>query len=149
FAIHPQNEIEFARILARMIKSRYPISPTDHTISKAIYLDDPDGITVEITLETPERFSHYELSGRRFSAIDINGESRSASAPLDVEALLKVAPMDQLQTSLPIGTTIGHMHLHVGDLLASSDFYIKLGFEDNYSAPEIQFEAATFDWTGS
>lgn len=139
FAIHPQNETEFARILARMINSRYPISPTDHTISKAIYLDDPDGITVEITLETPERFSHYELNSRMFSAIAKDGTSRSASAPLDVESLLKIAPIEQLQNPLPIGTIIGHMHLHVGDLEASYDFYTKLGFEEHYSASQIQF----------
>ncbi|AWW32810.1 hypothetical protein DN752_23175 [Echinicola strongylocentroti] len=139
FAIHPQTETEFARILARMIESRYLIAPTDHTISKAIYLDDPDGITVEITLETPERFSHYELNGRMFSAIAKDGTAKSASAPLDVESLLKIAPMDNLQNPLAVGTVIGHMHLYVGNLNASYDFYSKLGFEEHYLASEIQF----------
>lgn len=139
FAIHPQTEVEFARILARMMKSGYPISPTDHTISKAIYLDDPDGITVEITLETPERFSHYELNGGAFLAISTDGTAKRASAPLDVESLLKTAPIDELEEQLPNGTVIGHMHLYVGDIKAAYDFYSKLGFEEHYMASEIQF----------
>ena len=59
-AIHPATEGEFARVLARLIAKRYPISPTDHTMSKAIYMTDPDGITVEITLETPERLERLD-----------------------------------------------------------------------------------------
>lgn len=139
FGIHLQTEIEFARILARMIENRIPISPTDHTLSKALYLEDPDGFTVEITLETPERFSHYESNGRMFSAIAKDGTSKNASAPLDVESLLKIAPMDDLQKPLPVGTVIGHLHLHVGDLKASYEFYTKLGYEEHFLASEIQF----------
>ena len=59
-AINPATEGEFARVLARLIAKRYPISPTDHTMSKAIYMTDPDGITVEITLETPERLERLD-----------------------------------------------------------------------------------------
>ena len=69
-AIHPSNEGEFARVLARLIAKRYPISPTEHTMSKAIYMEDPDGITVEITLETPERLERLDFSNGAPKAID-------------------------------------------------------------------------------
>jgi catechol 2,3-dioxygenase len=68
-AIHPSTEGEFARVLARLIAKRYPISPTDHTMSKAIYMEDPDGITVEITLETPERLERLDFGRGRPVAI--------------------------------------------------------------------------------
>ena len=52
-AIHLPTEREYARVLARLIASGHPIAPTDHVMSKAVYLDDPDGIGLELTLETP------------------------------------------------------------------------------------------------
>jgi catechol 2,3-dioxygenase len=53
--IHLPNEPEFARVLGRIAIRREPVAPTDHLMSKALYLNDPDGIGLELTLETPER----------------------------------------------------------------------------------------------
>jgi hypothetical protein len=91
-AIHLSNEGEFARVLARLLAKRHPISPTDHTMSKAIYMKDPDGITVEITLETPERLERPEIGNSGARAIDKDGTVRSPSAPLDVESVMKALP---------------------------------------------------------
>ncbi|MFK7906270.1 MAG: VOC family protein, partial [Chitinophagales bacterium] len=55
FAIHAPNAAEFASMVHRLNVNKYPYSPIDHTMSKSIYLDDPDGINIEFTLETPER----------------------------------------------------------------------------------------------
>ncbi|MFC4637669.1 VOC family protein [Deinococcus hohokamensis] len=135
-AIHPSNEVEFARVLARLITKRYPISPTDHTMSKAIYMEDPDGITVEVTLETPERLARLELSPRGPIAVDTDGTVRAASAALDVEAVLKVLPDHDLTRPLADDTKVGHVHLYVSDVEAAHRFYKGLGFLDNMYLPQ-------------
>lgn len=139
FAIHPQTEAEFARILARLLQSRYKISPTDHTISKAIYLDDPDGITVEITFETPWRFDRYESNGSGLTAIDVDGNRRNASDYLDQDIVFEQLPVDSINKPLPSDTVIGHLHLHVADLDEAFFYYRKLGFSEHYYIPSIQF----------
>ncbi len=141
-AVHPSNEGEFARVLARLIAKRYPISPTDHTMSKAIYMTDPDGITVEITLETPERLERVEFGNRGPVAVDKDGTVRSASAPLDVQSVLKALPDKDIDRALPDDTKVGHVHLYVSNLDAANQFYRNLGFlqnmyEPRYSAADL------------
>ena len=130
-ALHATNEIDFARILQRLIAKRYPISPTDHTMSKAIYLEDPDGITIEITLETPERFDRYEFGNGTLEVLDSEGNLNSAAAPLDVASLLSALPDNQIINSLAEDTKIGHMHLYVSNIESSIGFYQSLGFTPN------------------
>ena len=136
-AIHPATEGEFARVLARLIQKRYPISPTDHTMSKAIYMEDPDGITVEITLETPERLDRLDFSNGAPKAIDKDGTVRSPSAPLDVQAVLKALPDNDISRTLAADTYVGHMHLYVSNLQAANDFYLSLGFIQNMALPQL------------
>jgi catechol 2,3-dioxygenase len=136
-AIHPSTEGEFARVLARLIAKRYPISPTDHTMSKAIYMEDPDGITVEITLETPERLERLDFSKGAPKAIDKDGTVRSPSAPLDVQAVLKALPDNDINSPLAEDTKVGHMHLYVSNLEATNDFYLSLGFIQNMALPNL------------
>lgn len=138
-AIHPPNEGEFARILARLMAKRYPISPTDHTISKAIYMTDPDGITVEITLETPERFVRYEFKNGTLQALEPNGTLRNGVAPLDVESVLKALPDNQISLGLPDDTKVGHLHLYASNLEAEIQFYQNLGFLPNPYEPGFGF----------
>jgi catechol 2,3-dioxygenase len=136
-AIHPATEGEFARVLARLIARRYPISPTDHTMSKAIYMEDPDGITVEITLETPERLAQLDFSNGAPKAIDKDGTVRSPSAPLDVQSVLKALPDNDISRTLAADTYVGHMHLYVSNLQAANDFYLSLGFIQNMALPNL------------
>ncbi|MFC4455176.1 VOC family protein [Deinococcus sonorensis] len=135
-AIHPANEEEFARVLARLISKQYPIAPTDHTMSKALYMEDPDGITVEITLETPERLARLEFGPRGPVAIDTDGTVRAASAALDVAAVLKALPGHDLTRPLADDTKVGHVHLYVSDVEAAHRFYKGLGFLDNMYLPQ-------------
>ena len=134
-AIHPSNEGDFARVLARLIAKNYPISPTDHTMSKAIYMKDPDGITVEVTLETPERLARVEFGNKGPVAIDRDGTVRSATAPLDVESVLNALPGHDLEKALPDDTKVGHIHLYVANLDAANQFYENLGFVQNMYEP--------------
>jgi catechol 2,3-dioxygenase len=130
-AIHLPNEGEFARVLARLFDRRTFMSPTDHVFSKAIYLDDPDGIGLEFTLETPERLRSVRMTPTGPEVIDAAGQRRSGRDPLDVQEVLAALPDSDIDRPLPAGTTIGHMHLHVGDIDAGHRFYRDdLGFLD-------------------
>jgi catechol 2,3-dioxygenase len=122
-AIHLPNEGEFARVLARLFDRRTFMSPTDHVFSKAIYLDDPDGLGLEFTLETPERLRSVRMTPAGPEVIDASGRRRSGRDPLDVREVLSHLPDRDLDRPLPTGTNIGHMHLHVGDIAANRRFY--------------------------
>jgi catechol 2,3-dioxygenase len=128
-AIHLPDEAEFARVLARLFDRRTFMSPTDHVFSKAIYLDDPDGLGLEFTLETPERLRSMRITPSGPEVIDSEGRRRSGRDALDVREVLSHLPDRDLDRPLPVGARIGHMHLHVGDTAAGHRFYADdLGF---------------------
>jgi catechol 2,3-dioxygenase len=122
-AIHVPDDAAFATVLARLIIARMPQSPTDHVFSKATYLHDPDGIMLEVTLETPERFRSIEISPAGVVMYDANGQPRQATGALDVEAALAPLGDRDPMVALPPGTFVGHVHLHVPDLNAATAFY--------------------------
>ena len=122
-AIHLPNEGEFARVLARLFARGTSMSPTDHVFSKAIYLEDPDGLGLEFTLETPERLRSVRMTPAGPEVVDASGRRRSGRDPLDVREVLATLPDNDVDRPLPNGTTIGHMHLHVGDVDAGRRFY--------------------------
>lgn len=136
-AVHPPSEADFARILLRLIRVGWQISPTDHIMSKAIYLLDPDGITVEITLETPERLLEAHFDGDMPYVVRQDGTRSNGREPLDVRAVLEALPDDDTSLPVPAGTKIGHVHLYVGDLQAAYDFYKTFGFNQAVWAPRF------------
>lgn len=139
-AIHVPTEAEFARVLARIAAAGVPQAPTDHVFSKASYVADPDGIQVEITLETPERAGDVEVGPTSVTIRDSEGRLRGMTEPLDVREVLSHLPDRDLDRRLPIGTTIGHVHLHVADLEATRRFYTDvIGFEVHTFAPGLGF----------
>jgi catechol 2,3-dioxygenase len=139
-AIHLPNEMEFARVLARIAAARVPQAPTDHIFSKATYLSDPDGIQLELTLETPERAGEITVGPASVSIRDSDGRPRGMTEALDVREVLSHLRDDDLDRRLPIGTTVGHVHLHVADLEATRRFYTEaIGFEEHTFVPGIGF----------
>jgi catechol 2,3-dioxygenase len=90
---------------------------SDHLVSEAFYLQDPDNLGIEVYADRPR--NTWKRLGRQLMM---------ATDPLDVDALVRVS-RDQW-TGMPAGTTIGHVHLHVGDLATASAFYAAaLGFD--------------------
>jgi catechol 2,3-dioxygenase len=83
----------------------------DHLVSEALYLTDPDGLGIEVYADRPS-------SGWRVE----DGVLAMATDPLDLEDLARAAGT-QPWTGMPAGTHMGHIHLHVGDLVAAAAFY--------------------------
>src|SRR5450759_208274 len=91
-AIHLPDETEFARVLWRLIVSGYPQSPTDHTMSKSTYLNDPDGLGLELALETPERLGSWSKENGEPRLIDAEGRAHGISELLGVNEVLSHLP---------------------------------------------------------
>jgi catechol 2,3-dioxygenase len=135
-ALHLPDEREFARVLARLAAARYPQAPTDHIFSKATYLDDPDGIGLELTLETVGRMSEMRVRGEQIVLIDSDGRPRRPVEPLDTEEVFSHLGDADLDAPLPAATKVGHVHLHVADLEEANAFYRDgLGFEEHTFLP--------------
>jgi catechol 2,3-dioxygenase len=90
----------------------------DHLVSESFYLKDPDDLGIEVYADRPR--STWRRVGR---------ELMMATDPVDVGGLLEAAG-DVAWEGMPPGTTIGHVHLHVGDLEQAGAFYSEaLGFD--------------------
>jgi catechol 2,3-dioxygenase len=125
-------------MLKRFIDLRYPIVPTDHTFSKAIYLDDPDGINIEFTLETPERFRGVRPVGNRLAFIGTDGIERPGGYALDIEQVFRAYEVGSENEPAAKGTKVGHIHLYVRDLSKANEFYQSLGMETARWWPPMQ-----------
>ena len=131
-AIHLPDAVEFARVMVRIGQARVPQSPTDHIFSKATYLNDPDGILLELTLETPERYGSIEIQPGTVTFFDNEGRRRSPTEPLDVQDAIAPLAGGEVDLPLPTGTYVGHVHLHVPDLERSNAFYRDvIGFDEH------------------
>lgn len=137
-AVHAPTEPDFARILARMLRRRYRIGPTDHIMSKAIYLKDPDGIEVEITLETPERLHAVRVEGGRPVVVAVDGTEHDGVEALDIQSVLRTLPAGDSEAPVAAATKVGHIHLYTANLAAAHDFYRSLGFEEAHYWPELR-----------
>jgi len=124
-AVHLPDELALARFLARLLAARVPFSPTDHLVAKSLYLSDPDGLGLEVTLDTPERVkvARWAEDGREPELIDADGQRRSGLDPLDLEAILDTLPDDDVWQPVPTGTRLGHVQMSVPDFEEAYSFY--------------------------
>lgn len=91
---------------------------SDHVVSEAIYLADPEGNGIEIYADRP--VGHWRTA---------NGDIVLATRPLDAGDLLR-ATEGGVWTGFPVDGTVGHVHLRVGDTVAAERFYRDiLGFD--------------------
>jgi catechol 2,3-dioxygenase len=159
-AIHLPDAREFARIVTRLAQAGVPQSPTDHIFSKASYLHDPDGILLELTLETPERYGSISIGPGGVVLTDSEGRPRGGTEPLDLSAALVPLGGGDPQQPLPSGSYIGHVHLHVPDLDAAYRFYrdvvglqehtfmTPIGMADLSAGGRFPHRLAINDWHG-
>jgi catechol 2,3-dioxygenase len=100
------------QILRRMLIRRYPLGgASDHLVSEALYLSDPDGNGLEIYCDRPR--SEWRMDGQQVAM---------ATEALDLEGLLREADESSDAGIVP-GTVMGHVHLHVADLNRAEQFY--------------------------
>ena len=138
FAIHAPTEAEFASMINRLNVNRHPYSPVDHTASKSIYLDDPDGINVEFTLETPERLKRV-ITTRGIVMEGTDGVMRGPSERLDVNEILKSLTDKKVDKVLHSGTYLGHVHLYANNVVESNTFYKSMGYIEANYLPQYMF----------
>ncbi len=100
-----------ANWLGHIARTRTPIhGASDHLVSEAIYLADPEGNGIEVYADRPR-----DSWGR-----DANGIAM-ATEPLDLNGLLSEAEADW--RGVPDDTVVGHVHLQVGSLPEAEAFY--------------------------
>ncbi len=99
------------RFLGHAVRARIPLEGlSDHAVSEAIYLRDPDRHGIEIYADRPRE----QWEGRV-------GE-KLTTRPLDAASLLEEAG-DAEFDGLPDGTSVGHVHLRVRDVDEAVAFY--------------------------
>lgn len=120
FAVLVPDRAELARSIARLVRAGWRLTgASDHLVSEAIYLEDPEGNGIEIYRDRPRSEWRRE-----------NGELAMATLPLDLRSVMAELGDDDPGERVAAGTTIGHIHLNVADLDAAERFYAgELGFE--------------------
>ncbi|MFD1864820.1 VOC family protein [Planococcus chinensis] len=120
FAILLPDRKELGKMLLHLHNNGVGIGSSDHLVSEALYLSDPEGNGIEIYRDRePEEW-------------DWNGSQVvMAVDPVDAAGLVQAAEASgEVFQGLPAGTVMGHIHLHVSDLVKAKDFYVNgLGFE--------------------
>jgi catechol 2,3-dioxygenase len=120
FALLVPERADLARFLAHVARERVPlVGMSDHFVSEAIYLSDPDEHGIEVYWDRPREHWEGKVS------------ERMTTLPLDVADLLGVLddPRTEPFEALAGGTTMGHVHLRVAEIPATAAFYCDaLGF---------------------
>lgn len=111
FAILLPDRRALGRLIRHLGERRVQLGSADHLVSEAIYLYDPDGLGIEVYADRPR--SRWRMQA---------GELAMATDPLDIEGLLQAGGAEPWK-GMPAGTTIGHVHLSVGELQRARAFY--------------------------
>ncbi len=120
-AILMPNRRELAFALARLANARWPLDgASDHLVSEALYLSDPDGNGIEIYRDRPRE--QWPRSGEQLEM---------ATLPLDLDDIAaELAGAGEVPPRAPAGTRVGHVHLQVSELEETERFYSDiLGFD--------------------
>ena len=123
-AILVPSRLELARSLRRIADAGWRLSgASDHLVSEALYLRDPDGNGIEIYRDRPRADWPY----------DDRGAIQMATLRLDLSELLGELEREaepDLAPAVAAGTRIGHVHLQISELDAAERFYCDvLGFD--------------------
>ena len=118
FALLLPDRESLGRFARHLMGMGVPAGSADHFVSEAFYIQDPDNLGIEVYADRPR--SSWRRNGR---------ELVITTERIDMAGLLK-ASGDEPWAGIPSGTTMGHVHLHVGELDLSSTFYSEaLGFD--------------------
>ncbi|MCB9444425.1 MAG: VOC family protein [Ardenticatenaceae bacterium] len=121
FALLTPSRLELARTLQHLIQTETPIyGASDHAVSEALYLTDPDGHGIEIYRDRPR--AQWEFP---------NGRLKMVTEPFDADGVLgELNGRSQPYNGIHPDTIMGHVHLHVANIPDAELFYGQLlGFE--------------------
>jgi catechol 2,3-dioxygenase len=135
FALLFPTREELARVAMRLVASHTAIDgASDHGVSEAIYLPDPDGIGVELAADRAQA-QWADGAAEEFQ--------RGGPAPLDLHALLDTVAGEEPTALAGPGLKVGHVHLHVGSLDDGLRFYRDgIGFDVQMELPSALFVSA-------
>jgi catechol 2,3-dioxygenase len=111
FAILLPERAALGRLYGHLAEIGARAGASDHLVSEALYLRDPDGLGIEVYSDRPR--ATWRRQGR---------ELVMDTKALDAQDLMRAAK-NQRWAAMPAGTVIGHVHLHVGDLARAAAFY--------------------------
>lgn len=118
------NRKALGNALLHYLKEKAPlIGASDHGYSEALYLNDPEGNGIEVYYDKPQ------------SDWDIRADGGIVGVTLEMDAEAVIAAGDGTWTGFPIGTTVGHVHLKVGDLIQTEKFFTEalgLSLKNNF-----------------
>ena len=113
FALRYTTRDDLAHAYRRVVKAGYPVAgASDHGVSEAIYLSDPDGNGVELYADRPRSLWRWQ-----------NGQVAMVTTPLDLENLLAATAAKPATTAQLPHADLGHIHLHVKELAAAERFF--------------------------
>lgn len=116
--------------LARVRDHWHLRGASDHDVSEALYLTDPEGNGIEIYRDRP----------REAWPIGADGSVRMGTRPLDLQPLEAASAGI---SDVPPGTDVGHVHLEVSSLEVFRDVYVdRIGFEVQMAVPAAVFVSA-------
>jgi catechol 2,3-dioxygenase len=132
--LYPTREA-LAHAVQRLAVTRTQIDgASDHGVSEAIYLPDPDGNGIELYTDRPRDAWPAPGPGEKVGMF---------TRALDVQALLATVSGEAPARHAAPGLRMGHVHLHVGGLDAARAFYAdRLGFEVMVGMPSALFLSA-------
>src|SRR3954469_6460111 len=118
FAILLPDRASLGRFIAHLGEIGAYAGMSDHFVSEAVYLTDPDGLGIEVYADRPRDAWKYD-----------ERQLYMTTNPLDVDDLIRAAGGERWQ-GVPPGTVLGHVHLYVGDIDKAEAFYHQaLGFD--------------------
>ena len=118
---------DLGKAIKHFSKNNVRLGASDHLVSEALYLSDPDGNGIEIYRDRePEEWTWQ------------NGFVAMSTDPLDAIGIVEASGNEEWD-GLPAGTVMGHVHLHVANLPKTQAFYEALGFEVVTPYPQALF----------
>lgn len=133
FAIRVPNRRALAEVLRQIIITKAPEQGySDHGVSEALYLADPEGNGIEVYRDRPR--DQWLFEGDKLAMV---------TRPIDLQNLIDEIRGDNGRwAGMPDGTDMGHIHLHVADTDEAEAFYINLlGFDLMQRYPGASFLA--------
>lgn len=127
FALLLPTRADLGKAIKHFSKNDVRLGASDHLVSEALYLSDPDGNGIEIYRDREPEDWKWQ-----------NDFVAMSTDPLDARAIVEASGNEEWD-GLPEGTLMGHVHLHVASLPETQAFYEALGFKVVTHYPQALF----------